>query len=150
MSTNTETSLRVSRVIKAPREAVFRAWTEPDQLTQWSSPVGVVVESAEVDLTVGGRYHIRMKSPENEHNAVGVYQEIDPPRRLVYTWNWAEQDAQMGAHMEEDTLVTVEFNDVGGSTEVVLTHERFPNVEHRNGHEQGWASCLDRLEAFFG
>jgi uncharacterized protein YndB with AHSA1/START domain len=145
MSTQTGTSLRVSRVIKADPDAVFRAWTEPEQLRQWSAPEGVTLQTAEVDLAVGGRYHLRMRSSEGkEHNAVGTYREIDRPHRLVYTWSWEEEEYDVG-----ETLVTVEFNDVGGSTEVVITHERFPTSQARDDHEQGWTSCLNRLESVF-
>ena len=146
MSTQTDTTLRMSRVIKANPETVFRAWTDPEQMKQWCAPEGVAVVIAEVDLSVGGRHHIRMESPEGTiYNAVGVYREIDPPRRLSYTWRWEEEEHDVG-----ETLVTVEFNDLGGSTEVVLTHDLFPNAEARTGHEQGWESCLNRLEGIFG
>jgi uncharacterized protein YndB with AHSA1/START domain len=145
MSTDTSTSLRISRVVQADRETVFRAWTEADQLKQWAAPEGVSVAAAAVDLTVGGRYHIHMQSPEGkDHNAVGVYREIDRPARLCYTWQWEEAEHDVG-----ETLVTVEFNDLGGSTEIVLTHELFPTAEARGDHEQGWTSCLNRIEALF-
>jgi uncharacterized protein YndB with AHSA1/START domain len=144
MSTETSTSLRISRVIKADRERVFRAWTEPAQMKQWSCPEGMNVAEAEVDLTVGGRYLIRMESPEGKvHTAVGVYREIEAPSRLAYTWDWKEESIG-------ETLVTVEFNDLGESTEVVLCHELFPNGEAKVGHEDGWLSCLNRLEGLLG
>lgn len=143
MSTQTDTSLRVSRVIEAEPEAVFRAWTDPEQLKRWSSPDGVTVADVQVDLKVGGRYRIRMKTEEGKtHTAVGQYREIEPPHRLVYSWDWEEESIG-------ETLVTVEFRDQGESTEVVLTHERFPNAEAKSGHEEGWTSCLDRLERLF-
>lgn len=145
MSTKTETSLRVSRVIKGDREAVFRAWTEPEQLKSWSCPEGATVEDARIELRVGGRYRLRMRGSEDQiHTAVGVYREVTPPRRLVYTWEWEEEDHAVG-----ETLVTVEFHEVGGATEVVLTHELFPAAEATAAHEQGWTSCLDRLERLF-
>jgi uncharacterized protein YndB with AHSA1/START domain len=144
MSTETGTSLRISRIINADREAVFRAWTEPDQLKRWSCPEGMTVADSQVDLTVGGRYRLRMESPEGKaHTAVGVYREIESPGRLVYTWDWEEESIG-------ETLVTVEFNDLGESTEVVLIHELFPNAEAKVGHEEGWTSCLNRLEKVLG
>ncbi|UCC83339.1 MAG: SRPBCC domain-containing protein [Gemmatimonadota bacterium] len=140
MSTGTGTSLRVSRVIKASPEEVFAAWTQPEHLKRWSCPEGMEVGDAQVDLTVGGRYLIRMESPQGKvHTAVGVYREIERPSRLVYTWDWEEESIG-------ETIVTVEFNDLDGSTEVVLTHELFPNAEAKVGHEEGWTSCLGRLE----
>lgn len=142
MSTDTGTSLRLTRVVKADRDRVFEAWTVPDHLRRWACPEGSQVEDAYVDLTEGGRYRIRMRGPEGQvHTAFGVYREIDRPNKLVYTWDWEEKDHQVG-----ETLVTVEFNDLGGSTEVVLTHELFPNAEAMKAHSEGWNSCLDRFE----
>ena len=144
MSTRTITPLVVSRVLKADPQTVFGAWTEPEQLMRWSAPEGLKVTSADVDLSIGGRYHIRMTSPEGpEHNAVGVYREIERPKRLVYTWSWEEKEHDVG-----ETLVTVEFNPIGNdSTEVVLTHDLFPSEEAKGSHESGWTSVLNRLEA---
>lgn len=70
---------------------------------------------------------------------MGTYREVDPPKRLAYTWRW-ESDPD-----SPDTLVTVEFRDRGGSTDVVLTHELFPNEEARRQHDQGWTACLEKL-----
>ncbi len=114
-------------------------------MKQWAAPETVTVEVAEVDLTVGGKYHIRMRGEDGEEfNVVGTYREIDRPRRLSYTWQWQEPEHDVG-----ETLVTVEFNDLGGSTEIVLVHELFPDAESKGHHEQGWGSCLDRFEAMF-
>jgi uncharacterized protein YndB with AHSA1/START domain len=146
MSTDTGTTIRVSRLINADPATVFRAWTEADQLKQWSCPESATVADAQVDLSVGGRYRIRMHGAQgNVHTAVGTYREITPPRRLVYTWDWEEEDSRIG-----ETLVTVEFTDLGETTDVVLTHELFPTTEAKASHEQGWTSCLNRLEQLFG
>jgi uncharacterized protein YndB with AHSA1/START domain len=146
MSTDTGTSLRVTRGIKADPVTVFDAWTQADQLKRWSCPEGMTVGDAEVDLRVGGRYRIVMKNDEGStHTAYGVYREIERPRRLVYTWSW-EEDEDRGIG---ETLVTVEFTDLGGSTEVALTHELFPDAEAKASHEKGWTSCLNRLERMF-
>jgi len=145
MTTETSTSLRLSRMIKADPDAVFRAWTDPAQLKQWSSPEGAEVAEAQVDLVVGGRYRLRMKNPEGVfHTAVGVYREIDRPHRLRYTWQWEEKENDVG-----ETLVTVDFTEAAGATEVTITHELFPNGEAKEAHEQGWGSCLNRLERVF-
>jgi uncharacterized protein YndB with AHSA1/START domain len=73
-----------------------------------------------------------------------VYQIIEPCKRLAYTWGWEQEEHDVG-----ETLVTVEFNDLGGSTEIILTHERFPNTDATASHEKGWTSCLSRLEGLF-
>lgn len=145
MTANTTTSLKLSRIIAATPAEVFEAWTDPKKLSQWSAPEGVTVDLVEVDLAVGGKYHIRMKSPEAvEFNAVGVYRIIEPPHRLQYTWRWEEQEHDVG-----ETVVTIEFVDIGGATEVRLTHDLFPNDEAKSGHADGWNSCFNRLEALF-
>ncbi len=145
MATQTTTSsLTITRTIKASADKVFDAWTQPEQIKRWAAPEGVEVQEAQVDLTVGGRYHIRMLSDEGEHNAVGVYREVTRPTRLVYTWSWEEKDHDVG-----ETLVTVEFNAQGDDTEVVVLHEGFPAAEARDGHEQGWTSCLSQFAELF-
>lgn len=146
MTTETTTStLTISRTIKASPDRVFDAWTQPEHMKRWAAPEGVSVELAEVDLTVGGRYHIRMLSGEGvEYNAVGVYREVTRPSRLVYTWSWEEKEHDVG-----ETLVTVDFKAQGESTEVVVVHEGFPAAEARDGHEQGWTACLDNIEKMF-
>jgi uncharacterized protein YndB with AHSA1/START domain len=97
---------------------------------------------AEVDLRVGGPYRMHMREPTGkEHRVFGTYREIVRPRRLVYTWSW-ETDPEV-----VDSVVTVEFHDRRGSTEVVLRHEGLPSKDKRDHHEVGWASCLQKLEA---
>jgi uncharacterized protein YndB with AHSA1/START domain len=91
------------------------------------------------DLHVGGRYRIVMHAPDGEtHRVGGVYREIVPGRRLVYTWAWESTP-------ERESLVTVEFRPDGGGTEVLLTHERFADRTARDKHDEGWTGCLDRL-----
>ncbi|MEZ4415916.1 MAG: SRPBCC domain-containing protein [Gemmatimonadota bacterium] len=137
-----ETStVKVSRRVEAGLERVFRAWTDPAQMKQWACPEHAVVEEASVDLRVGGGYEIRMRGDEERYTAYGTYRVVHRPHRLVYTWDWREEAHRMG-----ETLVTVEFVASGEGTEVTVTHERFPSVEARDGHQFGWTSCLDRFE----
>ena len=124
----TDTSLTITRLIPASVERVYEAWTTPELLAQWAAPEGIEHISYEVDLRVGG-----------------AYTEIDPPHRLAYTWDWKEDDYRM----DVDTLVSVEFRSVGDATEVILTHDRFPVVDATKGHNEGWTSCLNRLEGLF-
>lgn len=141
-------TLRMTRAFTAPREKVFRAWTDPKELKRWFAPSDdYAIPLVEVDLRVGGRYRIQMKSPDGETYTVGgAYREIVVPARLVYTWAW-EGGAHCGTEAPEEhqTLVTVEFHERGGTTEVVLTHDFFPNVEEKEKHSHGWVGCLDRL-----
>jgi uncharacterized protein YndB with AHSA1/START domain len=136
-----ETRLSVARTVAAPRETVFRAWTDPKELMRWwAGGPGMSPALAEVDLRVGGRYRLGMRAPDGatEYVCTGVYREVQPPSRLVYTWTW---EGQAGP----ETLVTVEFHDRGGATEIVLTHEGFADAASRDQHTAGWNGCLDSL-----
>lgn len=145
MTTTTDTSLRLTRLIQAEPATVFEAWTDPEQLKRWSAPEGLDVDAAEVDLKVGGRYRIRMKTPDGEvFTAVGVYRTIEHPNRISYTWSWEEP-----GNNHYETLVTVEFHDRGDATEIVLIQELFPDAEIAGKHTEGWTGCLNRLEKVF-
>lgn len=121
---------------------MFRAWTQPDLITQWWLPENFSDPSAEVDLRVGGAFRIGMRPPEGERfYAVGTFREVTAPERLVYTWRW-EPSGPMDAG---ETLVTVEFKERGRDTEITLVHERLASEKERDEHQEGWTGCLDRL-----
>jgi len=144
LKTATAGTLEIKRRIEASPAAVFAAWTRPEHMKHWSAPQGMEVAIAEVDLTPGGRFHIQMKNAEGgQHNARGVYREIDSPYRLVYTWTWDEHpDAG-------ESLITVEFKAIDGGTEVTMVHSGLPTEELVKEHEGGWTSCLNRLEGLY-
>ena len=87
MSVDTMNSLRITRLIQANQQAVWDAWTQPDQMRQWSCPEPGGVQDIASDFRVGGSYTIAMRVDGKDHTAIGTYQEIDAPNRLVYTWN---------------------------------------------------------------
>jgi uncharacterized protein YndB with AHSA1/START domain len=129
MTTRTAGTLKVARTIRAEPDAVFAAWTQPEHMKLWSAPEGM---------------DIQMKNAEGgEHNARGVYHEIERPSRLVYTWSWDEYpDAG-------ESLIVVEFKAVDGGTEVTMVHSGLPTEELVKEHEVGWTSCLNRLEKIY-
>lgn len=142
-----EITLRIQRTFKASREKIFSAWTDPQELKNWWGPAGYTTPSAEIDLRVGGAYRIAMRSPEGVmYDLYGVYQVVEPPSKLVYTWNWR------GTHMDDigETLVTVEFRNARQGTEIILTHERFPSQKACDEHDRGWNATLDRLASANG
>ena len=154
------TTLRIRRTLDAPRELVFRAWTQPEMLRRWwGIEAGFTTPIAEVDLRVGGRYRIGMQAPGQDMVLVvgGTYREVTPPARLVYTWAW--EKPQMASTLEvppemepmmggQETLVTVEFHDRGRTTELVLTHQNFPDQQTRDQHIEGWSKMLPRFGDF--
>jgi uncharacterized protein YndB with AHSA1/START domain len=141
-STAAQTSLVLKRVFSVPREKVFEAWNNPEMLKQWLAPAGYSTPEAEVDLRVGGRYRVVMRHDEKGavHTAVGEYREITSPERLVFTWMWEEGD-------QHEMLITIDFREEGGSTEMIFKHERFASTEDRTNHEQGWTSSFEKLSA---
>ena len=103
-SASAERELVIRRTFNAPRELVFRAWTEPQLLAQWSCPRGYSFTEQSGDLRVGGGFSATMRSPEGtEHRLRGVYREIVPPERLVFTHLWVDERGNPGP----ETLVTV-------------------------------------------
>ena len=144
MTTQIAGTLEVTRVIAADPEVVFDAWTQPEHIKQWSAPEGMDVPISEVDLTVGGRFHLQMRNAEGgTHSARGVYQVIDRPSRLVYTWAWDEHPDQ------GESLITIDFQAVDGGTEVTMVHSGLPTDESAAEHEKGWTSCLNRLVGLY-
>ena len=78
-----------------------------------------------------------------------VSREVDPPEKLVFTWAWEKMSGDDSNFVPAETLVTVEFLDKNGATEVVLTQEQFSDEHMRDEHEGGWAGCLDGLDRLF-
>lgn len=134
-------SLHLTRTLPATPARLFDAWTCADQLKRWTCPDPGATVEVTIDLRVGGHYSIRMDAEGGPFTAHGAYREVDSPRRLVCTWAWKEESHPLKA----ETLVTVEFASVRGGTEVRLAHEGFPTPADRDGHEEGWKICLERL-----
>ena len=138
------TSLSIVREIAAPPERVFEALTRPDDIVRWFGPsADIVVDVADVDLVIGGRWRIAMRTPDGEsHGISGCFVEIDRPRRLAMTWAWQSKPDAV-------TLVEYELSakPVGGraGTRLVLIHSGFTAEPVRDRHEQGWQGTLSRL-----
>lgn len=137
-----ETSLTVSKLIRAPRAKVFAAWTTPEIMDRWFCPKDLALVDSGGDVRVGGQFHATMEGGGARHTVRGVYKEIVPNERLVFSHRWDEPQAV-------DTLVSVEFSERDGGTLVTLTHTRLRNAESAKGHEQGWNSTLESLEEYF-
>ena len=135
-------SLTLKRRIKAPPAKVFAAWTYPELMARWLGPVGTVELRAKTNLRVGGRFEMKMKMPDDEHNVSGVYREIVPNEKLVFTWAWRTTP-------ERESLVTVELKPDRDGTLLTLTHSQFFDEPARDGHEEGWSGTLGKLEQLF-
>lgn len=138
--TTTE-SLVIKRTVPAAVERVWDAWTKPEKLGRWFAPEGFDVGEVRADAQAGGQYRIEMLKPDDQHTITGEYLEVVPYERIQSTWQWEGSDIE--------TLLTIEFAaGEGGTTELTVTHERFPDADLRDKHNQGWAGVLDRLDAF--
>ncbi|WP_037309933.1 SRPBCC family protein [Amycolatopsis orientalis] len=135
--------LTITRLLDAPRELAFRVWTDPDHLAKWWGPDGFSTTSCTVNLTEGGRWRTCMSDGETELWASGVYHEIVPPERLVFSFAWEEEGAR-----GHDTLVTVVLADRDGKTEMTFHQEIFETVAERDNHVEGWQSCFARLTTY--
>jgi uncharacterized protein YndB with AHSA1/START domain len=144
MSSRELAAVRLERTFAATPEEVFDAWTSPEVLTRWwAAQPTWTSPGCEVDLRVGGRYVLRMRSDDGRIYAVGgEYREVDRPRRLVYTWCWEGTD---GPDPGVVSLVTVEFRLEAEGTTVVLEHSGLTSEQSRSGHEAGWNGALENL-----
>jgi uncharacterized protein YndB with AHSA1/START domain len=153
-----ERGFTLSRILDAPREAVFQAWTDPGHLQWFSSPVAAVTDPIEVDLRIGGVWRQKMVvDDDTQYFTGGVYREIAPPERLSFTWGafdgWPKIDPD---HPEDGPVVTVTLHELGAKTEMVF-HLQLPDhlseVRVREwfaqGVEAGWSDTIDRLVKHF-
>jgi uncharacterized protein YndB with AHSA1/START domain len=146
---NSDRDLVLTRMIKAPREKVFKAWTDAELLKQWFAPLPYTTPHAELDVRVGGANLIVMRGPDgNEFPNRGVYLEIIENEKIVVT------DAFTKAwEPSEKPFMTVilTFEDVGGQTKYTALARHW-SVADREAHEkmgfhEGWGICADQLEA---
>lgn len=131
------------RTYRADPETVFRAFTDPALLSRWFSPSEAIpVDVIAFDAVVGGRYRLAYRLDADTTSIVtGLFREILPPTRLVFTWTWEPPDPHAGL----DTLVTVGIVAIGPMTELTVRHEHFPDPASRARHDDGWRATLDRL-----
>jgi uncharacterized protein YndB with AHSA1/START domain len=147
MMTNSpeRTVAKIKRLIRAPRERVYAAWTDPAQLKQWFGPEGIQTDELIAEARAGGRFRWEIRNPEGEKMAVhGEYRELQTDRKVVFTWQWEDDEDWEN----QISVVTVELTDADGGTELCLTHEKLPNEKSRDGHTVGWNSALDKLGNF--
>jgi uncharacterized protein YndB with AHSA1/START domain len=141
-SPNLDVFLNLRRTFSAPRELVFRAWTEPQALEGWFRPMGQQAKVVELDLRVGGGYCFEFRMPDGELGSIsGRYIEIARPDKLVFTWQSFITD-------DYETLVTLEFVERDGKTEILLAHEHFPTQPMAAAHQTAWNWMMDSLTAF--
>jgi uncharacterized protein YndB with AHSA1/START domain len=145
VGTNTKTNtLELRRTIKAPVEKVYRAWTEPEQLSQWFGCDQISGARVTQELKVGGQYRIEANCADGSPGFVhGTFKEIIPNQKLVYSWTNGSREFPAS-----DTLVSIEFIARGNETEIHLVHSNFALDKSVEGHTMGWQQSLEKLARF--
>lgn len=134
--------LEMERILTASPAAAFKAFTDPGELTSWWGPQGFTIPSLDFQAEAGRSYRIEMKPPGGDSFFLnGEFREVDAPVRLVYTFAWEPPDPD-----DVETLVTLAFRDLDGSTAVALAQGPFKTEERRALHRDGWTESFEKLE----
>ena len=140
----------ITRILNAPRELVFKTWTEPEHLAQWWGPRGFTAPTCEVDLRPGGKLRIHMDHPDfPNHWMTGEFSEIKAPERLVFTSRaFIDESGYAGI----EGINTVTFEDINGKTKLTvhaaLTHLSPEHKFAADGMNEGWKQSIDKLEEY--
>jgi uncharacterized protein YndB with AHSA1/START domain len=154
--TNKNEEVFISRIVDAPREQVFQAWTDPEELEKWFAPKGCTIHFSQIDIREGGTFHSVVKNPAYKDCwCKGTYLEIVEPERIVFTMAIADEagnlvtpaDAGMDPAWPEVTTVTVTFGAMGDKTAFTLHQTVNETLAKRTGAYPGWLDMLDILEA---
>lgn len=149
-------ALAISRMFEAPREKVWKAWTDPALVKRWWGPKNYTSPLCKIDLRVGGSYLFGMRSPEGkDYWSAGVYQEIAPPERLVFTDAFADKTGKyvpaseygMAGDWPMELLITLDFQEREGKTEMALRHFGIPEGEMKEMTKAGWNQSFDKFAA---
>jgi uncharacterized protein YndB with AHSA1/START domain len=147
----------VTRIFDAPRELVWKAWTEPERLKRWWGPRGYTAPVVKIDFHVGGKYLYLMRSREGiDAWSTGVFKEIEPQKRIVVVDSFADKDGNivpasyygMGEGFPPETQITITFEDLHGKTRLTLRYADVSNLgaEDLRNMEIGWNESLDKLQ----
>jgi uncharacterized protein YndB with AHSA1/START domain len=151
-----EPQVAITREFDAPRDLVFRAWTDPESLARWFAPNGCAVRFAKLDVRPGGRFHSCITTPDGTRCwCLGVYREVAPPSRLSFTMGVANANGEpvdaaaagMDPAWPAETLVTITFEDVKGRTRLTLTQTVSEALAKKTGAHPSWLQMFDRLAA---
>jgi uncharacterized protein YndB with AHSA1/START domain len=149
-----EDELVITRIFSAPREQVWKAWTEPERLMRWWGPKGFTSPASTIDLRVGGAYLSCMRSPEGrDFWSTGIYREIVPPERIVCTDSFADEKGNvvpathygMSPGFPLELLITVTFEEESGGTKMTLRHAGIPAGQMSEQTAAGWNESFDKL-----
>lgn len=155
MESNSENEVLITRVFNAPRELVFKAWTELGQLLKWYAPTGCQIAFKELDVRTGGHFLSCITIPDGKECwCKGSYLDVSPPERIVHTMAVADQhgnlisskDAGMDPEWPGETTLTVTFEELGNETRLTLHQTVSESLAKRTGAYPSWIIMFDRLD----
>lgn len=143
----------VTRVFDAPRERVWQAWTDPEQIKLWWGPKGFTSPQSEMDFRVGGKYFRSMVSGGFQMWSTGVFKEIIPYERLVMIDSFADEQGNvvpashygLSKDFDLEMQITVTFEEQDGKTKLTLRQTGFPAGPDIEGSAAGWSESFDKL-----
>lgn len=150
-------TISINRTFNLPLATVWKAWTEPESFKKWCGPEGYTCPNCTIDFTVGGKYLNSMKGPDGiEIWSTGTYKEIIPFKKIVYSDSFADPKGnivlasyyKMPGEWDLNLMVTVEFEEVDGKTNMKMQHVGLP-VEMSDDCIKGWQSSFDKIESNF-
>ena len=153
-TSSTQQELVIERIFDAPRELVWKAWTDPEHVKRWWGPKGFTSPACELDLRVGGKYLWAMRSSEGQDLwSTGVYREIVPLERIVCTNSFADENGNVvpashygiTADLPLEMLATVTFEELDGKTKLTLEHSIPASLAEQVGAREGWSESFDKL-----
>lgn len=139
----TEPELVIMRMFNAPRDVVWQAWTDPAHAVRWWGPKDYPATHLDMDVRPGGAWSGQLRSAEDGRilSHRGVFREVTPPERLVFTFAW-DEEGERGL----ETVVTITFADQGDRTLMTFRQIPFQSDAEREGHRSGWTSAFDRFD----
>ena len=137
--------VRIERTFEAPAEDVFDAWTSEEVISRWFRPqAGWREADAEVDLRVGGRVRVVMRTPDGAPvEAGGEYTLIERPHRLAFTWTFEDDPSN-------EQMIELEFTERDGVTTVLFVNSDISEQTRRDAQYEGWSTCFDEMERVLG
>jgi len=133
-------SLVLSQIFDTSATRLFDAWTSREEWQAWIGPKGVTCDVPMLNATVGGEYCVIMHTPNGEVRVAGVFREVSPPNRIVFTWG-AEGDPT------RQSLVTIDLESLGERTRLTLRQDGLGSADVRDEHAKGWTGAFAKLAA---
>lgn len=154
-----EQEVHIMRLVAAPREQVFKAWTDPASLARWFAPHGCTIHFASIDVRQGGGFHSCINNPKfGACWCKGAYHELVAPERIVFSMSIADEqgnlvEPQSAGHdgaWPATTVVTVTFAEQAGKTLLTLRQNVSEALAKKTGAHPSWLEMLDRLAGEVG